>query len=160
MPLARFLSPAQLLSLLESATFDNVARAFLTEDRKQTLLFLRLRETGAHEGRRQVIERMEETHRSKRARARNSPAACTISRPDSGLSSPRASYAAWVAFSCSFYWWPPPWAATLASPWAMVVALVPVPVFVLGLFGLLALPVDIISSPRRQWSPSPSASTP
>jgi len=151
-PLARFLPWKQLVNLLDSPAYERIASNFITEDRTRTLIFLRLRETATGsasfqvEPRREVIERLQ-------AQARESGfeveltgglyqlqaelgalVAKSLSRGLAGLFGLFLVIAAWVS-------------RRLRITAAMVASLLTVPLLVLGLFGHLGLPVDIISSP-------------
>lgn len=145
-PLAGLLSPKQLVNLLHRPEYEAIASNFITEDRTRTLAFLRLRETDHAEPRRKVIDRL-------RSRAEENGfeveltgglyqlqselgalVARSLTRGLAGLFGLFLLIAAWVSRS----------PRTTA---AMVGSLLTVPLLVLGLFGHLGLPVDIISSP-------------
>lgn len=151
-PLARLLPVKQLVNLLDSPGYERIASNFITEDRTRTLFFLRLRETATNapevrlEPRRVVINKL-------RSQAQESGfeveltgglyelqaelgalVAQSLRRGLAGLFGLFLVIAAWVSRS-------------LWTTLVMVVSLLTVPLLVLGLFGHLGLPVDIISSP-------------
>ena len=57
-PFAGLLSPEQLVGILSSEQFDNIAASFITDDRKRTLFLLRMHETGREEARQDVVDRL------------------------------------------------------------------------------------------------------
>jgi predicted RND superfamily exporter protein len=151
-PLARFLSWKQLVNLLDSPAYDSIASNFITKDRTRSLFFLRLRETATNssrfrvEPRRSVIDRLQRKAQESGFEVEltgglyqlqaelGALVAKSLTRGLTGLFGLFLVIAAWVS-------------RELWTTLAMVTSLLIVPLLVLGLFGHLGLPVDIISSP-------------
>lgn len=145
-PLAGLLPAPQLLDILASPVYDRVADSFVTPDRQHALLFLRMRETERHESRGATIDRLRDQVR----------AAGFEPRLTGGLFHLQRELGALVTRSLAnglggllLLFLP---IAALASrsaraSAAMLAALVPVPLLLLGAFGWLGQPVDIITSP-------------
>ena len=147
-PLANLLPIRSLVDLLDTAAYDEIASSFITEDRLQTLVFLRMRETGEASGapRQEVIHRLVDTA----TQAGFQPSLV------GGLYQLQAELGALVARSLIrgllgllllFCLVAALVSRQLRTTLAMALSLVSVPLLVLGLFGHLDLAVDIISSP-------------
>ncbi|MCB1034812.1 MAG: MMPL family transporter [Acidobacteria bacterium] len=145
-PLAVLLSNDQLLALLDTAAFGKIAGSFVTADRRQALLFLRMRESERAESRRAVIERLEAavgeaglvvTHVGGLYDLQGRLGRLVASSLLSGFGALALLFLAialWVARSAR-------------SAAAMVGGLIVLPVLIFGTFGYLGLPLDVIASP-------------
>ena len=145
-PLAGFLSPDQLLALLDSAAFDKIARSFITEDRERALLFLRMRESGRSESRQAVVERLQAAVAESGLQVELTGGlydlqgrlgrlvASSLLTGLGGLALLFTIIALGVARDGRF-------AAV------MVAGVVALPILMFGSFGLLGLPLDVIASP-------------
>lgn len=145
-PMAFLLSTEQLLEILESPVFDGVARNFLSPERDRAHFFLRMRETGRAEPRRAVVERLEAHVRAAGLEVELAGGLYDLqgrlgelvaSSLAAGLGGLFALFLV-VAFAV---------ARSPGPALAMVASLTLVPVVVLGAFGLLGQPLDVISSP-------------
>ena len=145
-PLAGFLPTEQLVNFLASERYDHIARSFISQDRRQALFFLRMRETGRQESRQAIIERLETLANDAGLEIElvgglydlqgklGELVATSLLRELGGL----LLFFVFVA------------AAVARSPRAtaaMVACLTAVPVLLLGGMGHLGLPVDVISAP-------------
>ena len=145
-PLAMMLPLGGLYNILDSPQYSHVLRSFLNEDRRQALIFLRMHEVELQEPRRQVIERLQQTIEAQGLELRltgglfelqaqlGELVASSLLRGLGGLFALFLVIAAVVSRRAT---------TTLA----MVLALLPIPILLLGGFGHLGQPVDIISSP-------------
>lgn len=145
-PFAVFLSFERLVDVLESERFDRVARSFVDEERRRGLYFMRIFESEASVPRREVIQRL----------AAEVDAAGLELELVGGLYELQAALGELVAASLVrglggllLLFVGVAWIVSrhLATTAAMIVSLAAVPVLVLGSFGLLGLPLDVISSP-------------
>lgn len=150
-PLAGFLAPAQIVDLLMGPNFGQVARSFLSEDRKQALFLLRLFEGEYGEGERgatrhEVIARLE---------AEVGKAGLRLERKG-GLYDLQASLGELVARSLIeglggllLLFLPIAFIVARSSRGmlSMILCLTLVPVLLLGFFSAMSWPLDIISSP-------------
>ncbi len=145
-PLAGFLTLDQLAGILESPALDEVGRAFLSADRLEGRFFARMHEIERSEPRSAVIERL----LSQARRAGLDPVLVggvydlqgqlgrlIASSLRIGLGGLLLLFVG-VAFVVARSW------RTTAVMFGCLVA---IPVVVLGAFGLLSLPVDMITSP-------------
>ena len=145
-PLAGFLSADQLLALLDSPTFGGIASSFVTEDRTQALLFLRMREEGRTESRQSVVDRLTEAVREQglepvlvgglfdlQGRLSRLVARSLLT----GLAGLTALFAI-IATVVS---------RSTRTSLAMLLGVIAVPVLIFGVFGHLGVPLDVISSP-------------
>lgn len=145
-PLAGLLPASRLIEILDSARYDHVARTFITPDRKRGLFFLRMREGDRAEPRSAVV-----------ARIRQTAADLGLGvEAIGGLYDLQSQLASLVAGSLLqgisallLLFLPITWVVgrSLGSTAAMGLALLLVPVTLLGTFGHLGWPIDIISSP-------------
>ena len=145
-PFVTFWNTEQILDLLEADQYEQIARAFVSEDRLQASFFLRMRETGRVETRRAVVDRLTAEVRA----AGLEPVlvgglydlqgklgelvASSLGRELGGL----LLFFVVVAGAVSRR---PDYAA------AMVISLAAVPVILLGTVGFLGQPVDVVSAP-------------
>jgi predicted RND superfamily exporter protein len=145
-PIAAFLPPQGLLDLLSGDAFQNVARSFVTADRTEAILFLRMREAGRVEPRQAVIDRLTAAVRE----ADLEPVLV------GGLYELQGKLASLVAGSLAtgltgllvlFVLIAARVSRTARATAAMVAGLILIPLFLLGAMGWLRLPLDIISSP-------------
>lgn len=145
-PFAALLAPEQLVDILASERFGNVARSFVTEDRLQALYFLRMHETGRREEREAIVERLVAAVRE----AGLEPALV------GGLYDLQGQLGELVASSLVrelggllfFFVFVAAAVARAARPAAaMVLCLAAVPVLLLGTMGYLGQPVDVIAAP-------------
>ena len=145
-PLAGFLAPAQIVDLLMGPNFGQVARSFLSEDRKQALFLLRLFEGERGATRHEVIARLE---------AEVGKAGLRLERKG-GLYELQASLGELVARSLIeglggllLLFLPIAFlvARSLRGMFSMILCLTLVPVLLLGFFSAMSWPLDIISSP-------------
>lgn len=145
-PLAIYMSAAQIVDLLMGPNFGQVARSFLSEDRRQALFLLRMREAERSEPRRQVIERLA---------AEVGRAGLSLER-HGGLYDLQASLGELVGRSLIeglggllLLFLPIAYgvARSARGTLAMLLCLVLVPVLLLGAMSALGWPLDFISSP-------------
>lgn len=145
-PYAGLLGVSNLVDLLSTPAFQGVARSFLSDDRTEGLLLLRMREAGRGADRSEVIARIEAA-----VREQGLEPAVT-----GGLYELQGALADLVASSLvvglgglALLFAGIAWAVSrsLAASAAMLACLVGTPVFVFGVMGLAGLPVDFISSP-------------
>ncbi len=145
-PLAAFLSTEQLVNILGTERYDNVARSFIDDDRKRALFFLRMRETEREEPRRAIVDRLAGLSADSGLETElvgglydlqgklGELVADSLVRELSGLLAFFILVAAAVSRS-----------ARIAA--AMVVCLAAVPILLLGTMSHLRAPVDVISAP-------------
>ncbi len=145
-PFGMLLPLGAVYKLLDSPNNGRVLSSFLTEDRRQALLFLRMRETDRQEPRAEIITRLRRTVTEQGLQVELSGGlfelqaqlgqlvARSLVNGLAGLFALFLVVAAVVSRS---------WRTTLA----MVLALLPIPCLLLGAFGHLGQPVDLISSP-------------
>lgn len=145
-PLAGFLAPAQIVDLLMGPNFGQVARSFLSEDRKQALFLLRLFEGERGATRHEVIARLE---------AEVGKAGLRLERKG-GLYDLQSSLGELVARSLIeglggllLLFLPIAFIVARSSRgmFSMILCLTLVPVLLLGFFSAMSWPLDIISSP-------------
>ena len=145
-PLAALLPPSSLIDVMASPAFDNVADSFVSADRQKALLFLRMRETERHESRGTTIERLTHGLRTEGFDVELTGGLFHLQR-ELGALVTRSLLSGLGGLLLLFV----PIAALasrgLQPTIAMLVALVPVPVLLLGAFALGAQPVDVITSP-------------
>ncbi|MDA8017887.1 MAG: MMPL family transporter [Thermoanaerobaculia bacterium] len=145
-PFAGFLSIDRLVDILASPRFERIADSFLTEERTHALFFLRMHEAEKTEPRRTIIRRLD--------------AAVADADLDTewvgGLYELQASLGELVASSVLrglaglfllFVLIAGLVARRIGIAAAMILSLAAVPLLLLGAFGWLGLPLDIISSP-------------
>lgn len=145
-PFGMLLPLGAVYNLLDSPDNGRVLSSFLTADRRQTLLFLRMRETERQEPRAEVIERLRNTVTEQGLEVQLSGGLFELQAQlgqlvaRSLLNGLAGLFALFVLV-----------AAVVSRSWritsAMVLALLPIPCLLLGAFGHLGQPVDIISSP-------------
>lgn len=145
-PFATFLSSQQLVDILDSPRYDNIARSFVDEERRQGLFFLRMRETGRSEPRQAIIHRLT-------AQAEEVGLQVELV---GGLYDLQGKLGELVASSLVrelgglLVFFVLVAAAVSRSPrttLAMVLCLAAVPVLLLGAMGHFSQPVDVISAP-------------
>lgn len=145
-PFAGLLPIHRLVDILASPRYDEIASSFLNEDRTQALVFLRMHEAEKTDPRREIIERL----------TADVVAAGLDAELVGGLYELQASLGELVASSVlrglgSLFGlfvliaWIVARRASVAA--AMILSLAAVPLLLLGTFGWLGLPLDIISSP-------------
>ena len=145
-PLAGLLSVEQLVNILASERYDNIARSFIADERRRGLFFLRMRETGRDESRRAVTDRLAALAEEAGFETEligglydlqgklGELVATSLFRELGGLLAFFVLVALAVARS-----------ARIAA--AMVACLAAVPILLLGTMGHLRAPVDVISAP-------------
>lgn len=145
-PLARFLAPAQIVELLMGPSYGEVARGFLSQDRRHALFLLRMFEGGREEKRRVVIERL----------AGEAEKAGLRLERQGGLYDLQASLGELVARSVAeglggllLLFLLIAWGVSrsLRGTAAMILCLALVPLLLFALFALGRWPLDFISSP-------------
>lgn len=145
-PYAGFLGVTNLVDLLSTPAFQGVARSFLSDDRTEGLLVLRMREAGRGADRSEVIARIEAAVLEEGLEPvvtgglyelQGALADLVASSLVVGLGGLALLFAG-IAWAVS---------RSLAASAAMLACLVGTPVFVFGVMGLAGLPVDFISSP-------------
>lgn len=145
-PLARFLAPAQIVDLLMGPNYGEVARGFLSPDRRRALFLLRMFEGGRAEPRREVIERL----------AGEADKAGLRLERQGGLYDLQASLGELVARSVAeglggllLLFLLIAWGVSrsLRGTAAMILCLALVPLLLFALFALAGWPLDFISSP-------------
>ena len=145
-PLAALFTPAQILDILASDQYDQIARSFITANRTQSLFLLRMRETGREEPRQAVVERLALKVRD-----------CGLAlRIVGGLYDLQGKLGKLVARSLGreiggllffFLFVAVLVARSLRTGVAMVFSLAAVPVIILGAVGFLGQPMDVIAAP-------------
>lgn len=145
-PLAILLGRDKLVDLLDSDAFGNIARSFVTADRHLGLFFLRLHESGRTVPRRQVVARLTD-HVAEQGLAtelvgglyelQGQLGALVASSVVTGLGCLLGLFLLIAAFLSR--------SPRLTA--IMVLTLATVPVLLLGSFGLVGQPLDVISSP-------------
>lgn len=145
-PLASFLGLPQLLSLLSSPAYDGVARSFVTEDRQQALLLLRMRETAERGSRLEVVDRLLETVRGAGLEPRLVGGLYALQGQLSALVT-RSLLLGLGALTALFLIIAAVVARELRTAAAMVLCLLALPVLILGTLGWLERPLDVIASP-------------
>ena len=145
-PMAFLLGWSQLLDILESPAFGNVAAGFVTPDRTQGLYFLRMRESDRQSPRAEVVQRLTAAAAEHGLEARlvgglyplqaslGALVSDSLIRGLGGLLVLFAVIAALISRSPSLCL-------------AMILSLAAVPVLLLGTLGHWGAPIDIISSP-------------
>ncbi|MDX2000500.1 MAG: MMPL family transporter [Thermoanaerobaculia bacterium] len=145
-PLVGFLGEPQIFDLLAGPGFENVTRSFLTEDRTQGLMLLRMVEGGRIEARRVVVDRLTAAFRAEGFEPRLTGGLFELQRQLSelvresvttGLGGLALLFAA-VGFGIS---------RAVGTTVAMTFCLAATPLVLFGAMGFAGLPVDIISSP-------------
>lgn len=145
-PLASFLATSQLLALLDSPAFGELAGTFITKDRKTSRIFLRMREEGRQADRSAVVDRLvgavEATGLEVSLVGGLYDLQGRLSRLVTrsiftGLAGLLVLFAV-VGFIVS---------RRLPTTAVMLAGVAAVPVLIFGLFGYLALPLDVISAP-------------
>lgn len=145
-PLAALLSTEQLVSLLASDQYDNIARSVISEDRNRALFFLRMHETGRNEPRQNVVERLVKIVEDSGFEAElvgglydlqgklGELVRHSLARELGGL----LLFFVFVAAAVG---------RSLRVTLAMVMCLAAIPVLLLGITGHIGRPVDVISAP-------------
>ncbi len=145
-PLAGLLPAEQLVNILGSDRYDNIARSFIDDDRQRALFFLRMRETGRQDSRRAITGRLAGLAAGTGLETEligglydlqgklGELVATSLFRELGGLLAFFILVAAAVSRS-----------ARIAA--AMVACLAAVPILLLGTMGHLRAPVDVISAP-------------
>ncbi|MEM7482125.1 MAG: MMPL family transporter [Acidobacteriota bacterium] len=144
-PFAALLPPKALLDLLSTDSYERVALSFLTAERERGLFFLRMRESEREEERRAVIDRLTERVRGAELEPILVGGLYDLQAQLSTLvrsSLLRSLLVLFGLFSVIA------WAVSrnLRTTLAMAASLPLVPLAVVGAFGWLGLPFDIISS--------------
>jgi predicted RND superfamily exporter protein len=142
----RFLPAAALVTLLDSDAYGNIGRSFVTEDRQRALFFLRMREGGRTEGRREVVQRLTGQVEAAGLEAHLVGGLYDLQGQLSRLVS-RSLLKGLLALLALFGVIAAIVARRLSTALAMLAVLVALPVLILGLLGHLRLPLDIIASP-------------
>jgi predicted RND superfamily exporter protein len=145
-PLAGFLPAAQLIDLLDSPRYDRVASSFVTEDRRRGLFFLRMREAERDEPRRRVIDRLASRVAEQGLEVElvgglydlQGRLGALVGR--SILTGLSALFVLFLGIAVVV-------SRSVRTTAAMAASLAMVPVLLLGPFGLLHLPLDVVTSP-------------
>lgn len=145
-PLAGLLPAEQLINILRSDRYDNIARTFVDDERRRALFFLRMRETGRQDSRRAIVDRLAGMAAQAGLETEligglydlqgklGELVATSLFRELGGLLAFFVLVAAAVSRS-----------TRIAA--AMVACLAAVPILLLGTMGHLRAPVDVISAP-------------
>ncbi len=145
-PLAGMMGSRGLIDMLSSPAFGRVAQAFVTDDRQQGLLFLRMREAGRTASRVQIVDRIDGILRHN---------GFTV-EATAGLFELQGQLASLVSSSLVtglgglfLLFAGVSWAVARdgRTALAMMICLAGTPIVLFGVLGLGALPVDFISSP-------------
>ncbi len=145
-PLASLLTTEQLVNILDSERYERIARSFIDEERQMALFFMRMRETGRQEPRREIVGRLRDL----------AGQAGFETELIGGLYDLQGKLGDLVATSLVrelgglLLFFVLVAAAVSRSPRvtaAMVACLAAVPVLLLGAMGHLRAPVDVISAP-------------
>lgn len=148
-PFAALLPAATLLDVLAQPAYDQVSLAFVAADRQEAHVFLRMREGARQAPRAAVMASLAEAVRASGLELRQM----------GGLFELQGKLADLVAGSLLegllgllvLFFFIGAWVArSLASGLAMVASLALIPLFLLGLMGLLGFTLDFISSPGAQ----------
>lgn len=145
-PLAAMLGGRGLVDLLSSPTFGRVAQAFVTTDREQGLLFLRMREAGRGAPRARIVDRIEGVLRDHGFTVRATAGLFELQGQLAGLvaSSLVTGLGGLFVLFAGVSWAVARDGRTAA---AMMACLAGTPIVLFGVLGLAGLPVDFISSP-------------
>jgi predicted RND superfamily exporter protein len=145
-PMAAMMGSRRLVDMLSSPALGRVARSFVTDDRRQGLLFLRMREAGRTDSRTRIVGRIEDVLGSH---------GFTV-QATAGLFELQGQLADLVASSLVtglgglfLLFAGVSWAVARngRTAAAMLACLAGTPVVLFGVLGLAGLPVDFISSP-------------
>ncbi len=145
-PWVAFMSFEWLLSILESPTFGEVARYFITEDRTKTLFFLRMREMKRETARLEVVNRIEKIVESSGFVPVLTGGVYVLQgRLSELVSSSLISGSILINLVFLIMGWII--SRSLRVSFAMLLGLYFVPVAMLGILGHLKVPLDVISAP-------------
>ncbi len=145
-PLAIFLFWDWLLDILEKPQFDEIAKSFVTSDRKDGLFILRMNELNRHKPRLEVIDELKKISESQGFSPeiiggvyalQGHLARLVVTSLISGLS--------WLLFLFTIIAWivSRSWKITIA----MILSIALIPLNILGFIGFGRIPLDVISSP-------------
>lgn len=144
--LARFMTTSWLLKMLESERFGEVAKYFVTKDRRQALFMLRMRETGLEEPRTDIVSRIEEIVRKQGYLPSITGGVFALQGRLSQLIASSLIYGSVflngviliMTFILSRSW---------KTSFAMLASLYFVPITMLGFLAYWAIPLDVIAAP-------------
>lgn len=145
-PLANFLGQEQLLAILSSPAFDQIARGFVTDDRKLALLFLRMREGQRSGSRQEVVARLAELAESKGLQVTMTGGLYDLQGQLSHLVT-SSLLAGLGGLTVLFIVIAAAVARRLRAALVMGAGLLTIPLLILGTLGHLRLPLDVIASP-------------
>lgn len=149
-PMAAMMSTPRLVDMLASPAFDRAAESFVTPDRKQGLLFLRMREGGpAGAGSASRAEAIARVRSALRTHGFEVQAVAGLYDLQGELADLVASSLRIGLGGLAVLFAVVAWVVARRLRWAaaMLVCLAGTPVFLFGVFGLGGVPVDFISSP-------------
>ncbi|MBI4358551.1 MAG: MMPL family transporter [Candidatus Omnitrophica bacterium] len=145
-PLTLFLTTGWLVDIMESPRFGEIAKYFITEDRKKTLFLLRMKETSRQEPRLRVVERIKNAVQNKGFAPalvggvyllQGTLAALLHESLISGLGL--------LIVTFTILGWRLSRSVPIAL--AMLISLAVMPAMMLGVIGHLGIPLDVISAP-------------
>ncbi|MCB1057338.1 MAG: MMPL family transporter, partial [Acidobacteria bacterium] len=145
-PLASFLPLPQLLNLLSGPAYQNVARGFVTDDRKDALFLLRMRESTERGSRLAEVDRLRNTLRANGLEPRLVGGLYALQGQLSALVA-RSLLLGLGALILLFLGIAAVVARELRTAAAMVLCLLALPILILGTLGWLERPLDVIASP-------------
>lgn len=145
-PLTFFLSTEWLLKLMESPKFGEIAKYFVTEDRKMAFYLLRMRELGRTTARVEIIDRLTSIVELQGfAPALVGGAYLLQAHLSQLLTSSLISGVALLIFSFVMMGWFLSRSIQISA--ALMIGLAVIPVVLLGLIGHLGMPLDMIAAP-------------
>jgi uncharacterized protein len=145
-PLAGFLFIDWLLNILEKPQHNEIAKSFVSADRKLALFLLRMNELNRKKSRLEIIDEIKNLVRTHNFEPEIVGGVYALQGHLSKLVTSSLIFGlTWLIFLFLFISW------IVARSWkfaaAMTVSIVIVPVCVLGYIGLCRIPLDIISAP-------------
>ena len=145
-PLAKVLSTEWLLKIMDSPRFGEVAKYFVTEDRKKTFFILGMKETGRKESRGEVIERIERIagERGFAPVLTGGVYALQGKLSELLLSSLISGLLLLIIMFVVMMW---RLSGSLQISGALLISLSLIPVVLLGLLGHARVPIDVVSAP-------------
>lgn len=144
--IAKMLTLAWLVDLLETKKFGEVAKYFITGDREKALVMLRMREEGRRGGRTEIIDRLKAAVSEKGLETFLIGGVYSLQGRMSKLvaSSLISGLSLLLALFMLMAWF---LSRSFKIAGAVFVSLLMIPACVLGILGCLGIPLDIISSP-------------
>lgn len=145
-PLTFFLSTEWLLNIMESPRFGEIAKYFVTEDRKKSFFLLRMREMGRKGSRLEVIERVKSIVESQGFVPDLVGGAYLLQAKLSALlTSSLISGLTLLVFTFAMMGWFLSRSIQISA--ALMGSLAMIPIVLLGFIGYLKLPLDVIAAP-------------